>query len=292
MREPTVPKLQKWPFLLGDLLLLGAAYWVQTQSQRPLDVGHVGLIVFCVSLGAVLAGLPFLLEYRAAVKLAEAEAIEETVTQIRKLEELAGQITGATGLWQTAQDAADKTAASAQAIAERMASEAKSFMEFLDRSNAGEKTALRLELEKFRRAQGEWMQVLVRLLDHVFALHQGALKSGQPKLVEQLTRFQHACYDAARRVGLAPFTAAPSEPFNAERHQPLEGNGQPPPNSVVEETVATGYSYQGKIARPALVRLRQNSGEVTASTAESVDPQGRLPMEEKQDEPPPPEGAA
>ena len=58
---------------------------------------------------------------------------------------------------------------------------------------------VRLEVEKLRRAEGEWLQVLVRVLDHVYALHLGALRSGQPNLIEQLSNFQNACRDAARR---------------------------------------------------------------------------------------------
>ena len=47
--------------------------------------------------------------------------------------------------------------------------------EFLAKANDSEKGFLRLEVDKLKRAEGEWLQTLVRILDHVNALHQGAL---------------------------------------------------------------------------------------------------------------------
>ena len=126
----------------------------------------------------------------------------------------------------------------------------------MQRMNESEKATLRLEVEKLRRAEVEWLQVVVRMLDHVYALHQGAVRSGQPNVLEQVGSFQNACREAARRVGLAPFAANPSEPFDAQRHQLAEGDARLPADAVVGETLAAGYTFQGKLLRPALVRLR------------------------------------
>ncbi len=130
-----------------------------------------------------------------------------------------------------------------------------------------------------RRGEGEWLQVLVRVLDHVYALHQGACRSGQPRLIEQVASFQNACRDAARRVGLTPFTANEAEPFDAQRHQLVEEGAKPPPDAVVAETVAAGYTFQGRPLRLALVRLREDKAEVAAATnAAEIDQQSRLPL--------------
>jgi len=119
----------------------------------------------------------------------------------------------------------------------------------------------RLEVDKLRRVEKDWLQVLVRMLDHVYALHQGALRSGQPNLIGQLGAFQHACRDAARRVGLAPFTADESEPFDEQRHQLTDGDHKAAAHALVAETLATGYTFQGQLIRPALVRLRNGQAE-------------------------------
>lgn len=256
MRDPIEPKLTKWPFAVGDALLLGAAYFVFSQSSPPMAPWQIGFIVLCVAGGAGLVILPFLLEYRLQAKLAQTRELAGVVSQIRNLESIAAQISAATNRWNHAQEAADKTAAAAKEIAERMTAEVKGFEEFMQRANEGEKATLRLEVEKSRRAENDWLQVLVRMLDHIFALHQGAVRSGQPNLIEQLGQFQNACREAARRVGLTPFTAAESEPFDAQRHQTVEGNGKACAGALVAETLAAGYTYQSRLLRPVLVKLR------------------------------------
>ncbi|PWU12818.1 MAG: nucleotide exchange factor GrpE [Verrucomicrobia bacterium] len=238
--------------------MLGAAYFVFYQSKRPMVWWQVAFVVVCVAGGAILAIIPFLLEYRVAAKLAQAQALADTVSQIRKLETVAAQITGASNCWNVAQEQADKTAATAKAITERIAGEAKAFTEFLQRANDSEKADLRLELEKARRAESDWLQALVRMLDHVYALNQGALRSGQSNLIQQLGNFQNACRDAARRVGLTPFAPADSEPFDPDRHKPAEGDSKPAAGALITETVASGYTFQGRLLRPALVKVAGN----------------------------------
>ena len=89
----------------------------------------------------------------------------------------------------------------------------------MQKMNDSEKATLRLEVEKLHRGETEWLQVLVRILDHVFALHTAAVRTGDPKFAEPITNFQNACRDIVRRIGLTPFIAEPDEQFNAERHQ-------------------------------------------------------------------------
>jgi molecular chaperone GrpE (heat shock protein) len=269
MSDLNAPKLAKWPFFLGDALLLGVAGFIGHQSKPALGHWELCFIVLCVIGGALLAIAPFLLEYSALVKLTEAGSLTTAVTQLRNLEGIAAQITGATGRWQDAQDAADQTTRSAREIADRMTAEVKSFTEFMQRANDKERATLRLEVEKLHRAEADWLQVLVRTLDHVFALHQGALRSGQPGLIEQMGNFQNACRDAARRVGLTPFTAGEAEPFDAQRHQLLPDSAPPAPDAVVAETIATGYTFQGQLIRPALVRLRETAVGVSVPTPEA-----------------------
>jgi molecular chaperone GrpE (heat shock protein) len=260
MRNQTEPRISKWAFFLGDLLLVGTAGLIYSKSSLPLGLGQAGFIVVCVATGAVLASLPFILEYRVAARLAESEALADVVSQMKNLENLAEQISGATARWQSVQEVADRVASTSRAIAERMSAETKAFTEFMQRANDSEKANLRLEADKLRRAEGDWVQVLVRMLDHVYALHLGATRSGQPKLISQMDQFQLACRDAARRIGLAPFVPNPSEPFDSQRHQLLDGGQAAAEGATVAETIATGYTFQGRMLRPALVRLQETNG--------------------------------
>jgi molecular chaperone GrpE (heat shock protein) len=213
----------------------------------------------CVALGAYFTIWPFLLEYRSASKLVEVAALTSVASQVQNLEQLAAQISGATAQWQTVQESADKTARQASEISQAVAGETKAFNEFLQRANDSEKATLRLEVDKLRRIEAEWLQVLVRILDHVHALNRAAAQSRQPNVIQQLNRFQNACHDAARRVGLTPFIAVADEKFDTQRHQVVDGQSKPVEGATVDETVASGYTFQGKLLRAAVVRLRDEN---------------------------------
>ena len=278
----TVPK---WPFLLGDALLLAAAVLIFQRVQHPLGHWEIVTISACVAVGAILGALPFILDYRAIVKVIEAGALGSIGEKIQNLEKLAAQINAATNEWLNVQTQAEKISNGANEIAEKMAGEVRQFSEFMQKMNDSEKAALRLEVEKLRRGEGEWLQVLVRILDHVFVLHTAAMRSGQPKLAEQIGNFQNACRDATRRIGLVPFNAEPDEPFNAERHQAVGTEEKPPGDAMVAETVGAGFTFQGRLLRPALVRLRQTPPEeIPAMEAEAPESTAANPPEDESSE--------
>jgi len=268
MTDRTAPALNKLPFLIVAFPLFGVAALIALLSHHPFGLAQNLLLVGSVALGAVLAVLPYILEYKAAVKFAEANQLADAVAQIQQLDQLARQIGAATAQWQDVSSAAGKTAAAARQISDQMATEVENFTEFMKKANDTERNALRLEVDKARRAEGEWLQIVVRILDHIFALHQAASRSGQPELIEQLGHFQNACRDVARRIGLTPYAAEANEPFTSERHKLLEAETAPT-GALVGETLAAGYTYQGRLLRPALVKL-QASAEAAAAKEEPV----------------------
>jgi molecular chaperone GrpE (heat shock protein) len=258
MNDMTEWKVPKWPFLLGDALLMIFGFFFVLHS--PLPIRHWEIAAGCVAIGAVLGVIPFILDYRATGKALEVNALGTVTEKIENLEKLAGQITAATSQWAGVEEAvrgqAEKTTIAAKAIADRMTNEVIEFSDFMKQMNDTEKAALKLEAEKLRRGEVEWLQVLVHVLDHVFALHTAAARTGDVKFTEPITNFQNACHGIARRVGLTPFIAGPDEPFDAGRHQVVDGAEIPPAGAVVSETVGSGYTFQGRPLRPALVRLR------------------------------------
>jgi len=263
MSDQRSPALPKWPFYLGDLLLLLAAGLIYWQGDHAPGQGHLRFfpweawaLVTCVALGATLGVWPHLLHYRASARVAEAQHLDHAVLQVQNIEGVARQISSATANWQAVQDDTTKAVQAAREIAESMAAEAQSFQDFLQKANETEKNHLRLEVEKLRRAEAEWLQVLTRILDHTYAIHLAAVRSSQPGLIEQLGHFQRACRDAARRVGLVPFVAPPGEPYDPKTHQLTDANAQLPLEPVVADTVATGIRYQGQVARLPLVTLK------------------------------------
>lgn len=292
MSESTELKFAKWPFyaacFIGDVVLLGCAYFIYSRHSGGTVGGWEALlVVFCGTIGSALAVLPFVLEYQSAVKMVETGALVTTVAQIQHLEEIAIRIGIATSQWQGVQEHSSRTTAAAKEIAERIAGESAAFTEFLQKSNDTERANLRLEVEKLRRGEGEWLQVVVRILDHVFALNQAAARSGQTGLIEQLGQFQNACRDAARRLGLAPYVPAPNQAYDAKIHTTPEGNAAPAADAKIAEVLATGFTFQGALVRPALVSLQVANPaaavKVTEPAAEEVDAPVKADQKEKEE---------
>jgi len=282
-------KVSKWPFFLGDAIMLGLAYYIYWQSGKlTLDRWEISALGICATLGALLGILPYLLEYRAAlkygalIKLIETSSLCAAMEKISDLESCVAQITSATDQLQTAQSQADKTAGLAREITDRMTAEAREFTAFLQKANDSEKGTLRLEVEKLRRAEADWLGVLVHILDHVFALTRAAERSGQATLIAQLNQFQNACREAARRVGLTPLLATPGEVFDAQRHQLSEGI-EGPKGATIGEVLATGFTFQSKLIRPVTVRVqtdpeRAGTRAVGSRSVAGDSPQSQLPL--------------
>ena len=269
MNEVPEWKIPKWPFLLANAVLLAVAAAVTYKAAHPISDLQIGLATGGVALGALLGCLPFILDYRATKKLIEVNAVTTVAAQLHDLKTYSAQIAAATDQWARVQEATrgntDKTVTAAAEIAERMRMEIQEFNEFQVKLNDTEKSALRLEVEKLRRTEGEWLQVVARILDHIFALHNAAVRSGQSELAEQIGSFQNACRDAARRVGVTPFNAAPEEKFDAQKFR-AHGVENPPAEAVIAETLAPGLTFQGRLIRPALVRLHDNAAPTKETT--------------------------
>jgi molecular chaperone GrpE (heat shock protein) len=287
MNDATNWKVPKWPFLLGDVLLLGFAYFVVWRSPHPIARWEIIACFASAATGALLGVVPFILDYRAMGKMIEVSALGSVSEKIQNLEKLAAQISSATGQWTGIQETVQRdsvaTVAAARQIADKMAGEVREFSEFMQKMNDSEKATLRLEVEKLRRGELEWLQMLVRILDHVFALHAAAVRTGDPKFAEPITNFQNACRGTVRRIGLVPFAPGPDESFDAERHQVADKGGKPTEGAVVAETVNAGYTFQGKLLRPALVRLRAGNPPAVKPIGESA-PAATLENENVEDQ--------
>jgi molecular chaperone GrpE (heat shock protein) len=259
MNDVTNLKVAKWPFLVADAALMFFAYYYVLHAALPIN--HWEIAAGCIVLGAVLGVVPFYLDYRVMGKAIEVNALGAVAEKIQNLEKISDQINSATNHWAVIQGTVsaetEKSTSAARAIADKMTEEARRFSEYMIKMNDSEKATLRLEIEKLHRAEGECLQTIVRVFDHVFALHTGAVRTGDQRFIEPISNFQHACQETVRRLGLVAFMAEPDKPFDAERHQVAGKPGKIPDDAVVAETVGVGYTFQGKLLRPAIVRLRE-----------------------------------
>jgi molecular chaperone GrpE (heat shock protein) len=213
-------------------------------------------MVICVAGAAGSFVLPFTRRNTGEAPAPQASLLPRSRDQVAEINQIAAQITGATNQWREYQEQAAETAIVAKKVAESMAAEARNFTEFLQKANDTERAHLRLEVEKLRRAEAEWVQIVVHILDHVFAVFQAAHRSGQPALADQMSHFQNSCRDAARRIGLVATLCKTGDPFDPNLHK-LVDNASPNGNAIVAETLATGYTFQGQIIRRPLVALQE-----------------------------------
>jgi molecular chaperone GrpE (heat shock protein) len=252
MMYDTPPRTTKWPFLLFDVILLALAGFLLSQAAKPLGTVEIAAVCALGIIGAWVAVTPFLRDQSAAVKLYEQANLSGTLAQIGELESVAQKIALASSQWQGVQETSARTVSTASALVDRMSSEAKAFSNLLTEADQREKQNLRLELEKVRRGEQEQLQVLVHLLDHVYALYLAGIRSGQDGLVAQLSQFRAAVQDATRRIGLVVHEAKPGDGFDPNLHQTINGS-DPAAGTPIDHCVACGYSYQGQGLRRIVV---------------------------------------
>lgn len=284
MASESEGRLGRWPtvipFLISAVVLDVIGWYIMKTSPHPISNLTGGLVAICVVSGGILSVLPFMFDAKASLRMDELDSLAISTRQIKDVQKVVDTISTATAQWMTVQEHSERSVDAAQKISDDMTAEARRFSEFMAQSNDREKGTLKLENEKLKRGEADWLQVLVMMLDHVFALHQAALRSGKDNVAEQLTSFQAACLDAARRVGLSQFAAQPGEAFDAERHQWVQGDSEPPADGKVAMTVAAGYTMQGQQIRRAVVELEGATAEVSeeASVVESSASEEELPL--------------
>lgn len=265
----------KWPFVLGDALLLGTSGWVAWalhEGRLPWGTATAALVVGGVAAGAWVLATPFLRDHDAETRWSEQANLADTLQQVRWVEAAAAGIAASTGHIQSAQQSLDRSRAVSEEVATRLGEERRALAELQSRTLDQERQTMRIELEKLHRGEEETIRVLCHLLDHNYAVYQAGQRSGQPALAQQLGQYRAACLDAVRRLGLAAHEARPGEAFDPSRHEPAEGQ-QAGPGAVVTGTMACGYTFRGMGIRPIIVAVGGTSDE-GATAAGGVVPDG------------------
>jgi molecular chaperone GrpE (heat shock protein) len=281
-RQPA--RLAKWPFYLADLLLSAVIFFVLYQLGTFEGTTELLIVIACLVTAALAAWfsiLPWIKEHSAALQISDSANLRSSLEQIRSVEKIADLIRQSNIQWQGVQDASGKTLTAAREISEKMKVEADEFMKFISHAHDQERTGLRLEVEKMRRMEADWIKVAVQMLDHVFALTRAAERSGQVQIIKQLQQFQNACRDVARRMGLAPFVPALGDTFDQRTHQLPNPQMVAPEGATIQEVLACGFTYQGQLLRRSLVLLESSVEEGTAQQT-ALPPESSEPAQEGQ----------
>jgi hypothetical protein len=265
------PGLPFWPFVILDVLFLTMAVVIYKNAHKPFESIDAGLVIACVVGAAFCIAVPFLRRNADENAMAQAQVVADAVAEIKKLEAIAQQINSATTQWQGVQEHATKTVDTAREIADSMSTEAKAFVEFLKKANESEKSHLRLEVDKLRRAEGQWLEVLVRVMDNIYALHMAAVQSGKANLINQISQFQNSCFDATRRIGLIPVVVEPGTAYDDKTHQLFEGE-KATVDAKVGATIGCGYTFQGQVVRKPVVMLHAEKVKEEKGAAQDILP--------------------
>ena len=256
------PRIRKWPFFAADGLFLALAGGIVVSGGGGLALESWGLlmVMVCVGLGGVFGVWPFLAEYREESRRFEAREFGSVLGQVKRLEEVGKLVSESSEQWREMAEKGELLAKAAEETTVRVREERELFREIAEKADAKERDHLRLEAEKLRRSEREWLGVLAGIMYHVFALHRAGKSSGQAKLIQQLNGFQGACLDICRRVGLSQYVVKAGEVFDPKIHKAEEGRPLPK-NPVVRETLAPGFSFQGRPAYLPLVALAAGTEE-------------------------------
>ncbi len=86
------PALPKWPFLLGDVLLVALAAFVIFRAEGELNSWQIAFCVLGVVVGALLLIAPFIIEFYLKQKLHEAAEAEAVETILRRMNTAVGEV--------------------------------------------------------------------------------------------------------------------------------------------------------------------------------------------------------
>jgi hypothetical protein len=218
MLPADTPKLPKWPFLLGDAVLLGLAWLIASQSRSPFAGTPFLAMVGCIMVGAVLAVVPFLADYARK----QDEALDERQRSLdalsRTVAASAEQIgIAASGLHEIAA-LAQRNLKAAEQLPEKLQDKIAGFKNQLASTREAEREELQKELARLRTSESERLQSAADQLART-AVELARIEASTQKILA-------ACAELAERTRLEllrparPETSEPADPAPAEQASP------------------------------------------------------------------------
>jgi hypothetical protein len=163
------PKLPKWPFLVGDAALLGAAWLIASDASQPLAPESAMAIAACVICAAIAGAIPFLTDYARR----QDEALDNRQRSLEALARTsaaaAEQISiAAAGLRETT-ESAERSLGQARELPEALRKEIAEFGAQLARSRAEERKAFDKEVGALRTSLAGQIEAATGKLDRAAA---------------------------------------------------------------------------------------------------------------------------
>ena len=161
MNLPSSPRPPKWPYLLGDIVLLALACIVGLTAESPLSATALSVIFGCVALGCVLGVLPYILDFSGEQRAAAAEFQQRLEAQNAKLLHSIEALAATGAQLKAAQEAAAKAVHTAESLPYKLQEKIAEFTTQLQQHDDEEKAAMAKELETLRDTEGQRLTALV-----------------------------------------------------------------------------------------------------------------------------------
>lgn len=298
MLPAETPKLPKWPFLLGDALLLGTAWLIADQVRNPFTGQPLIWIVVCVVAAAILGAIPFLADY--ARKQDEAlderqrglDAIARTVAA--SAEQIGISANGLNELTQLAQKNLQAAAQLGPALEQKVTA----LKAELTATRDDDRAALRKEIAALRSVEAQRIEAAVQHLTKTAA----EFARAETALQKQLAEVRELCTSAgdlavtlngaaeslqAARAAIAAAPAPAASPAAAPAPEPEIPAAKPEPkrSRKTAPVPETSEAPPAPVpAEPAALVEPPPAPEPVADTP-TLEPPAAPPEAPRQDEP-------
>lgn len=256
------PRLPKWPFLVGDAVLLGIAILAAARSPQPYSNPVILTIAVCVALASILGIIPFLTDYANKQDEALDERQRGLEALTRTVSDSAEQISVAATSLHELSELTRKQLAQAESMPDQLEAILAKFTGRHTKANEEASELLRQEIKALRGAEN-------RKLD-----------SASEKLQQALDEFKQL--ESALRDKIHTLEAAPSVLSVPAVSEPVA-----PAVAPVEPATAAKPVIAAEEPAPPPIEPATPGHEAAADTpAEIVAPPAEQPVEAPKKSPP------
>jgi hypothetical protein len=263
----------RWPFFVGDVLVLAIAWIAVSRGEAPPGLGAIIVAFVCVLIGVALAIAPFLLDYDARLRLAEAAAREANEAQARRLAQTAEQLAHAVSRSQSTEEQAGHALGTLEEMADKLTAHAEELAQSISRAAEREQASQKGEIERLVRERDDALAALdnrVSAVAAALAEAQAATKKAGLANSRALDEIKHRLDELAERVAtLGATTGAPSNQSPASFSQPASAPAGSP--TRVDEMNEASSSVAITRSTPGISETASKPAEkLTAPATESA----------------------
>lgn len=164
-RPASPPPVTRWKFVLGALVFVALGVTWLLFGADPLDAVGMLVLLLCLAVSATLCLAPYLIEYDARLRLAEAHARDHAESQVRRLTQVSDQLMNAVSRSQSTEEQAGQALGTLEELAERLAGQAEEIAQQLARVQERDSAALKAEVERLARERDERLAALEQRID-------------------------------------------------------------------------------------------------------------------------------